>query len=223
MDGHAPAYVERFGLSRPERIADGIVHAAGIAFAVAAGALLLVLAAFHAAPLEYAAAVFYAASLVLVLSVSCAYNMWPLTRPKALLRRFDHAAIFLLIAGTYAPFLAQVEDPATANGMTAAIWIAAGFGIAVKLALPGRFDRLAIVLYLALGWSGLAILHTLSHTLPAATLWLIAAGGIAYSAGVVFHVWTRLRFQNALWHLFVLAGAALHYGAVMDSLVIARG
>ena len=88
--------------------------------------------------------------------------------------------------------------------------------------MPGRFDRLAVVFYLAIGWSGVSIMRSVLDTLPATTLWLIAAGGIVYSTGVVFFAWQRLRFQNAVWHGFVVVAAGLHLAAVMDCLVINR-
>ncbi len=139
-----------------------------------------------------------------------------------MLRRFDHAAIYLLIAGTYTPFLAQLDDGATARAMLAVVWSAAAIGMAIKLFLPGRFDRLAVVFYLAIGWSGGAIAGTLLETLPPSTLWLMVAGGVVYSCGVVFFVWRSLRFQSAVWHSFVVTGAGLHLAAVMDCLVINR-
>jgi hemolysin III len=211
----------RFVYSRAELVADGVVHAVGIVLAIAAGAALLALSAFHVEPGEYVAAVFYVVSLLTALSISLAYNLWPMTPAKWLLRRFDHAAIYLLIAATYTPFLAQLDGKA-AGWMVAIVWIAAAAGMAIKLLLPGRYDRLAVVFYLAIGWSGVAILRPLVETLPASTLGLIVAGGIVYSLGVVFFAWQRLRFQNALWHGFVVVAAALHFAAVMDSLVITR-
>ena len=147
------------------------------------------LAAFHAGPGEYVAAIFYVVSLLTVLSISLAYNLWPLTPAKWILRRFDHAAIYLLIAATYTPFLAQLDDAAVTGTMIAVVWGAAVAGMAIKLFLPGRFDRLAIVFYLAMGWSGMVVIRPLLDTLPPVTLGLILAGGIVYSAGVVFFVW----------------------------------
>jgi hemolysin III len=212
----------RFHYSKAELIADGIVHAVGIVLAISAGSILLAFSLFYTAPWEYVAAVFYVVSLLTVLSISCAYNMWPDSRAKWVLRRFDHAAIYLLIAGTYTPFLTQLDDAATARLMVAVVWGAAAVGIAVKLIFPGRFDRLAVVFYMAIGWSGVMILRPVLDTLPAATLWLIAAGGIVYSTGVVFFAWQGLRFQNAVWHAFVVIAAGLHLAAVMDCLVINR-
>lgn len=215
-------FAGRFLHSRAELIADGIVHAVGIVLAISAGSILLAFSAFHTGIWEYVAAVFYVVSLLTVLSISCAYNLWPISRAKWILRRFDHAAIYLLIAGTYTPFLAQLDDPAIAWLMIGLVWGAAAAGIAIKLALPGRFDRLAIVFYLAMGWSGLTIAQILLDTLPASTLWLIVAGGMVYSSGVVFFVWQGLKFQSAVWHGFVVVAAGLHLAAVMDLLVINR-
>ena len=213
----------RWRYSRAELIADGIVHAIGIVLAIAAGSAMLALAAFHAAPGEYVAAVFYVVSLLTVLSVSLAYNLWPLTSPaKWVLRRFDHSAIYLLIAATYTPFLAQLHRTPLAGWMIVTVWTAALLGIAVKVLLPGRFDRLAVVFYLAIGWSGLALAGPLVATLPTATLTLIVAGGIVYSLGVVFFAWHALRYHAALWHGFVVLGAGLHLAALFDTLVFAR-
>ncbi len=212
----------RFHYSRAEIIADGVVHAVGIVLATAAGSALLALSALHAGPGEYIAAIFYVVSLLTVLSISLAYNLWPLTPAKWILRRFDHAAIYLLIAATYTPFLAQLDDPSVTGWMIAAVWGSAVAGMAIKLFLPGRFDRLAIVFYLAMGWSGVVVIRPLLDTLPPVTLWLILAGGIVYSCGVVFFIWRGLRFQNALWHGFVVTGAGLHCAAVIDCLVVAR-
>lgn len=214
-------FVGRFTHSRAELIADGIVHAVGIVLAVAAGAVLLSISAAHTAAGEYLAAVVFVVALLSVLTVSLIYNMWPISPAKWVLRRFDHAGIYLLIAATYTPFLTQL-DPRTASWMACIVWSAAVAGMSIKLFLPGRLDRLAIAFYLAMGWSGVVILRPLIVTLPSATLWLLFAGGVVYSLGVIFYAWQRLRFQSALWHGFVVTGAGLHVAAMIDLLVVAR-
>nr|WP_200957781.1 hemolysin III family protein [Mesorhizobium sp. Root157] len=216
-------FVGRWHYSRAELIADGIVHALGIILAIAAGSAMLALATSRSGTGEYVAAVFFVVSLVTVLSVSLAYNLWPVASPaKWVLRRFDHSAIYLLIAATYTPFLAQLEASFLTRLMIALVWSAAAMGIAVKIMLPGRFDRLAVLFYLAIGWSGLVLVGPLVDTLPATALALLVAGGIAYSCGVVFFVWKGLPFHNALWHGFVVTGSGLHLAAMMDCLVIDR-
>ncbi|MER9615244.1 hemolysin III family protein [Mesorhizobium sp. M0207] len=216
-------FMGRWHYSRAEIIADGIVHAVGIVLAIAAGSTLLALAAYRTGPGEYVAAAFYVVSLLTVLSVSLAYNVWPVSSPaKWILRRFDHAAIYLLIAATYTPFLAQLGGSPLAVSMIVLVWTAAAVGIAIKVFLPGRFDRLAIVFYLAIGWSGIVLVEPLVRTLPATSIALIVAGGIVYSCGVIFFAWKGLRFHNALWHGFVVIGAGLHLAAMVDCLVINR-
>jgi hemolysin III len=221
QSSHIP-FRGRFHCSRGELIADGVVHGIGLALAVPAAATLIALAAFRPGPWEFTATLLYVASLIGLLSISLVYNLWPVSPTKWLLRRFDHAAIYLLIAGTYTPLLAQLDDAGLAGIMALVVWTAALLGMAVKIFLPGRFDRLAVAFYLAIGWSGVAVAGAMVETLPRTTIVLIVAGGLAYSGGVVFYLWQGLRFQAAAWHGFVVLGAGLHLAAMMDCLVIDR-
>jgi len=148
--------------------------------------------------------------------LSATYNLWPVSRTKWVLRRFDHSAIYVLIAATYTPFIMELRDSVMALVLLVGVWCVAIFGIVLKLGWPGRFDKLAVGLYLALGWSGMMLYGSVVGTLPKPALWLVLAGGALYSLGVIFHSWRRLRFQNVIWHCFVLLGAACHYTAVMD-------
>lgn len=209
--------------TRAEIIADGVVHAVGVGLGLV-GALFLVILVGHSAPnVEIASVLIYVAGLLALLGFSAAYNMWPVTRAKWLLRRLDHSAIYLLIAGTYTPFIAQMRSGTAALGLLVGVWLTALVGIALKLSLPGRLDRLAVVLYLLIGWSGVIAYDAALASLPSSTLWLLATGGVLYSIGVVFHIWRTLRFQNAIWHVFVLAAAFCHYLAVLDTVALASG
>jgi hemolysin III len=201
---------------RAETIADAVVHVLGIALAIAGGAVLIVLVAQGTAAQVVAVAV-YLAGLLAMLGFSAAYNLWPVSPFKWWLRKFDHSAIYLLIAATYTAFILPLKSR-TPDILLAAIWGAALVGMAIKLFWPGRFDRASITLYLAMGWSALFAFGPVAAALAPATLALIGAGGILYSAGVVFHVWQSLRFQNAIWHGFVLSAALCHYAAVVLSL-----
>jgi hemolysin III len=148
--------------------------------------------------------------------------MWPVSGAKWLLRRFDHSAIYVLIAGTYTPLLAQMKVGLASAGLNIGIWSVAAIGIVLKLLLPGRFERLSIVLYVLLGWSGVIAYDAAVAALPSSSLWLIAAGGAFYLIGLVFHLWQTLRFQNAIWHAFVLLAAVCHYIAVVNSVGVLR-
>lgn len=208
--------------SVPELVADGVVHVLGLGVALAAGSILLALAFTMTAREEFPYLVLYVGSLVGVLSASMAYNLWPHSPVKRALARLDQAAIFLFIAGTYTPFLALLGHTATGTVMMAVVWGGSLVGIALKLIVPERFGRLAIPLYLGIGWSGVVVFQSLAATLPASTLWLLVAGGVVYSLGVVFHLWERLRFRNVVWHGFVVVGATLHLVAIFDCMVFSR-
>ncbi|MEO5806746.1 hemolysin III family protein [Devosia sp.] len=205
-----------------ELIADGVVHIIGLVLAITIGSVLLVYALTNTAPHEFPALVLYVGTLVAVLSVSLAYNLWPVSPVKMVLARFDQAAIFLFIAGTYTPFLAVLGGTTAGTLLTTFVWGASLVGIALKLIVPERFGRLAIALYLAIGWSGVFVFKSLATNLPPLTMWLMLAGGIVYSLGIVFHLWEKLKFQNALWHVFVVAGASLHLWAILECMVISR-
>jgi hemolysin III len=213
---HAATGAIRWNYDRVELIADGVVHAIGVLFGLIAATVLIVLTAVYASALDIVGVSIYAAGLLSMLVLSASYNLWPVSRTKGVLRRFDHSAIYLLIAATYTPFILELKDSVFAIGVLIGVWCLAIFGIVLKLACPGRFDRLAVGLYLALGWSGLMLYGSVVTALPRVALWLVLAGGALYSFGVIFHAWRRLRFQNAIWHSFVLLGAACHYTAVLN-------
>lgn len=210
----------RWEFDRAELIADGVVHVVGIAFGLIAATTLIVLTGVYASTAQIVSVSIYAAGLVAMLGMSATYNLWPVSPAKWLLRRFDHSAIYVLIAATYTPFLVEMNDRVVGIALLVGVWMVAIAGIALKVFLPGRFDKLSVGLYLALGWSGVIAYDSIAASLPDSVLWLIAAGGILYSLGVIFHAWERLRFQNAIWHSFVLLAAACHYTAVLDLVVI---
>jgi hemolysin III len=203
---------------RAEQLADNAVHIAGVAFGIAGAVWPAIMMPALPSLGERLSVAVYALALLAMLSASAAYNIWPLTPVKAWLRRIDHSAIYIMIAGTYTPFIAQIPSGWTPLALLTVVWGVAIAGLMLKLVLPGQLDRLSIVLYLALGWSGLAAYDALRLALGPGTLWLLAVGGAIYSAGVVFHLAERLPFQNALWHLFVLGGAGVHYVAVLGLL-----
>jgi hemolysin III len=206
----------RWNYDRAELIADGVVHGIGVFCGLVAATVLIVLTAIHATSFDVAVISIYVAGLLTMLTLSATYNLLPVSRAKWVLRRFDHSAIYVLIAATYTPFIMQMKDSVFAIALLIGVWCMAIIGIVLKLFLPGRFDRLSVGLYLAMGWSIFMVYDTVVASLPTLTLWFIAVGGVLYSLGVIFHAWQGLRFQNAIWHSFVLLGAACHYTAVLD-------
>jgi hemolysin III len=213
---HAAADAIGWNYDRAELIADGIIHATGVLCGIVAATVLVVLTALYARAIDIVGVSIYVAGLLSMLVLSATYNLWPVSPAKWLLRRFDHSAIYLLIAATYTPFILELKDSVFALVLLAGVWCVAALGIALKLLCPGRFDRVAVGIYLAMGWSGMMLYDAVVRALPAAALGFVLAGGVLYSLGVIFHAWRRLRFQNAIWHGFVLAGAACHYTAVLD-------
>ena len=205
----------RWAYDRYEIVADGIVNGLGVVLSLIGATALILYATLRSSDGAIAAAWIYGIGLVLALAMSFSYNIWPVSPTKWLLRRFDHSAIFVLIAATYTPFLERGADDPLLLLMLVAIWLFAAIGVVLKCAFPGRYDRLAILLYLAMGWSGVLVAEPVAARIPYASMLLIVVGGIIYSIGVIFHVWERLRFQNAIWHGFVLAAAAVHYSAVL--------
>lgn len=206
-----------------ELIADGVVHGIGIAFALSLGSVLIAFAAIGTARQELPAIITYLVTLLTVLGVSLTFNLAPVTsRLRKLMARLDQAAIFLLIAGTYTPFLAVIGGTPGTKLLTVMVWGLALIGVALKLIVPEKFGRLAIVLYLAIGWSGVLVFQTLASVLPPPSFWLIIAGGLTYTAGIIFHLWDRLKFQNVLWHVFVVAGSICHLWAVFHVMVLDR-
>lgn len=213
---HAAAGAVRWNYDKIELIADGVVHAVGVSAGLVAATVLLVLTAIYASALDIVVVSIYVAGLLSMLVLSATYNLWPVSPTKWVLRRFDHSAIYVLIAATYTPFIAALQNHLFAIAMLLGVWGVAIFGIVLKLRWPGRFDALSIGLYLALGWSGAMMFDQIFGVLPRTALACVVAGGILYSLGVVFHSWRRLRFQNVIWHCFVLLGAGFHYTAVLD-------
>lgn len=214
-DLHQPAF-GRFTFNRAELWADGVVHVLGIVLGIAAVAALILRVAAIAPLPDLIPVLIYSAALMAVLIVSAVYNLWPVSPMKWLLRRFDHSAIYVLIAGTYTPFLMKLGENIIAQALLILVWTASTAGIVLKVALPGRFDRLSIGLYLLIGWSGIAVWQGIAH-LPATSLWLMVIGGLLYTMGVAFHVWKSLPFQNAIWHAFVLVASGCFYGAVFQA------
>jgi len=197
-----------------EELANAYTHGFGLLLSVI-GLIVLVTAASALGVREMASCGIYGASLILVYTTSTLYHSATREAARQLLRRLDHVAIFLLIAGTYTPFVLIALRGTWGWGLFAIVWTLAAFGVAFELTALRRFRRAMIALYIAMGWVGLIALKPLIAALPSAGLWLLFGGGVSYTFGVLFYVWRSLRYHHAVWHLFVLGGSVLQYLAVL--------
>ncbi|MES1200445.1 MAG: hemolysin III family protein [Pseudomonadota bacterium] len=207
--------------TRGERIADGWVHAIGVSAGSIAALVLLGLSLWRGGLGQASAVSIYGLCLVVMLACSAAYNMADAAKWRPLLRRFDHAAIFLMIAGSYTPFTTQRFEGGWAIGMTIAVWSLALVGAAGKLFAPGISKKLWVPFYLLLGWLVMIAFGPLSDTVSRAGLILLAVGGVIYSLGVLIYIRERLPYRRAIWHGFVLAAAGVHYSAILTGVVFA--
>lgn len=207
--------------SRLEKLVDGWVHGVALMLFTFAVGTALGLAIWQGGLGMAAAVSVYAICVMTMIGCSMAYNMTEQPKRKALLRRFDHAAIFLMIAGTYTPFTAIRFDGAWSIGMTAAVWALALIGAAGKLFLPGIGKRVWIGFYVLLGWLVVAALEPMLRGVPLAGLVLLAVGGLLYTIGIPIYIWERLPFRRAIWHGFVMTAAGVHYAAVLTGVVFA--
>jgi hemolysin III len=204
--------------ARRERTADGVIHVVGIVGAVTCVPLLVVLVMARHAMLPTITAVVYGATLVATLAISGAYNLIADGHAKERLRPYDHAAIFLLIAGTYTPFSLVTIGGTLGRLLCACVWIVAIIGAVLKFVHRRRYERIFVTLYVALGWAGIPALTILMVALPVPAFVLLLVGGALYTAGVAFHLWDALPYSTAIWHAFVLIAAACHYVAVLIAL-----
>ncbi|MFO7695385.1 MAG: hemolysin III family protein [Vicinamibacterales bacterium] len=198
-----------------EEVAHSVTHGIGLLAAVAGLVVLVILAAATGDPWRITSCAIYASTLVLLYAASTLYHALSATRARNVFRVLDHSAIFLLIAGTYTPFaLVSLRGP-WGWTLLGIVWSLAAVGVTAKVVFGTRWPIMSTVLYLAMGWTVvIALKPLLTHVPPGGIAWLVA-GGLAYTGGVIFYAWTRLRYSHAIWHVFVLAGSVCHYIAVV--------
>ncbi|WP_288430762.1 hemolysin III family protein [uncultured Pantoea sp.] len=203
------------GYPLAEEVANSISHGLGCLFGIVGLVLLLDKAAVMNAGLAaIVSSSLYGGSMVLLFLASTLYHAVSHPRAKRVLKKVDHCAIYLLIAGTYTPFLMVGLQSPLAYGLMAVIWGLALLGIIFKLTIAERFKVLSLVTYLCMGWLSLIVVFQLAMKLSAGGIWLLALGGIVYSLGVIFYVARRVPFNHAIWHAFVLGGCVCHFCAI---------
>ncbi len=200
---------------RGEEIANSITHGVGALLAVVGMTVLVVFAALTGDPVRIAASIIYGVSMVLEYTASTLYHALPQPRAKHVFKILDHSGIYLLIAGSYTPFLLVTLAGAGGWWMAAGIWTLALIGIVVEGFWAYRPKWLSASVYLLMGWLAIFAIKPMVANLPPAGVWLLVAGGVAYTIGVPFYVFKRVPYLHMVWHLWVLLGSALHFFAIL--------
>lgn len=198
-----------------EELANSLTHGIGAAFGAAALALLAVFSALNGNAWHIVSCSIYGTTLILLYTASTLYHAIPFPRAKRVLKIVDHASIFLLIAGTYTPFLLVTLRGPWGWWLFGAVWAIAAAGIVMKLFWTGRFRYLSTGLYLAMGWIVMIALKPLVCSLPRGGLVLLGAGGLLYTLGTIFYLRKTMPFGHAIWHGFVLAASICHFFSIL--------
>lgn len=197
-----------------EEIAASATHGVGVFLSITGLIFLIVLAATYGNAVQMVAFIIFGASLTTLYLASTLYHGVQQPRIKYWLRRVDHAAIYVFIAGTYTPFLLVSIQGQTGKLLLVLVWSMAIAGIVWKIFFLGRLEVLATIFYVAMGWMAIFAIQDMIANIPTTGLVLIVVGGAAYTVGVVFYVWDRVPYNHVIWHLFVMAGSILHFSAV---------
>jgi hemolysin III len=206
---------EKFPYSLAEEIVHAITHGVGVVLSVAGLAWMLYLALGSGDPWRIVASCVYGASLIALFLASTLYHAWPASPRKHLFKLLDHCAIYLLIAGTYTPFVLVTMRTGTGWLLFGAIWALATAGILTKLWYRHRYPKLSMISYLVMGWLVVLAAPEVARAVGSSAMVWLVAGGLAYTIGAVFYAAKRLPFNHAIWHLFVVAGSVFHFMAVI--------
>ncbi|WP_114241300.1 hemolysin III family protein [Dyella sp. C9] len=213
MSATSAAALPRYAFG--DELAACVIHGIGILLSIAGLATLVSYASLHGDTRAVVASAVFGSTLILCYTASTLYHSIPGAAAKRVLRTFDHIAIFLLIAGTYTPFTLVALSGAWGWGLFGTIWTLAIMGSALELGLLKRYRKLAVLMYVGMGWVGVVAFKPLSEHLQAGGMTLLLAGGAAYTLGVPFYLWRKLPYHHAVWHFFVLGGSVLHFLAVL--------
>lgn len=197
---------------------NAVTHFIGFLFALGGVPVLITVASFNGTATEVATFSIYSASLILLYLVSTVYHAAPPGRAKEVLQSLDHMAVYLLIAGTYTPFLLARLGGVLGWSIFGVLWTLAAIGIGFKVFFTNRYDLASTVAYVLMGWIGLVAIVPLYQALPGSSFAFVLAGGVMYTVGAVFYRWEALPHNHGIWHLFCLAGSVLHFIAVFHLL-----
>lgn len=200
--------------SLAEEIANAITHGIGAMLSIAGLTLLVVLAVRFDDGIRVFSAIVFGVSLILLYLVSTLYHSFHPPKVKSIFKTLDHCAIYLLIAGTYTPFMLISLKGAWGYSLMAIVWSLAVFGIFFKVFYYERFARISLFTYIAMGWLVIVASGEMLARVPSGGIYLLFFGGSAYTVGAIFYAWQRLPFNHAIWHLFVLSGSVCHFLAI---------
>jgi hemolysin III len=201
-----------------EEIVHGITHGIGTGLSISGLTILVVLAVMSGDIWRIISFSIFGSTLVLLYLASTLYHSIQHPRAKQIFQRMDHAAIYLLIAGTYTPFLLVAIRGNLGWTLLVIIWGLALIGVGFKALFIHRFPRLSVLGYVLMGWLGVVAFNQLLGAIPPTGFFWLAAGGAAYTVGILFLAWRRIPFNHAIWHLFVMAGSFCHFIAVIHLL-----
>ncbi len=205
-------------LSIGEEIFNSITHGIGTLLSIAGLVLLVVFAAIKGNAWHVVSFSIFGSTLVMLYLSSTLYHSFTKEKVKNIFVRFDHAAIFLLIAGTYTPFLLTALRGALGWTLFGIIWAVAIAGVVIRSIYLTRFRKLMVAIYLIMGWLFVVAIGPMMKNLPGVSILFLFLGGLMYSIGVVFYAWRKLKYGHGIWHLFVLAGSIMHFFSVIYSL-----
>ncbi|WP_316365606.1 PAQR family membrane homeostasis protein TrhA [Candidatus Thiodiazotropha sp. CDECU1] len=198
-----------------EEIAHAVTHGIGIVLSIAGLVVLVAFASLYGNAWHITSSSIYGATLILLYTASTLYHGIPQPRVKRVLQRIDHAAIFMLIAGTYTPYTLVNLRGEWGWTLFGLVWGFAILGVLLETLVKQRIKWLSLSLYLGLGWLAIIAIKPLIDNVATGGLVLLLAGGLCYSLGVVFYLWKRLAYHHAVWHLFVMAGSLLHFFSIL--------
>jgi len=198
-----------------EEIINASTHGFGILLSIVGLVVLVAFASIDGSPILITSCAVFGGTLIFAYSSSTLYHAVTNEKAKQIFRQFDHASIYLLIAGTYTPIALILLNGTWGWTIFAIIWTTAIAGVILKFIYPHRFKKLSVALYLIMGWFVLVAINQLMQNMESGGLWLMLIGGLFYSVGVIFYVWKSLPYNHAIWHLFVLKGSVSHYFMVL--------
>jgi len=198
-----------------EEVWHSVTHGIGLFFSIVALSVLVAFASIKGSAIDIVSVAIYGATLIILYGSSTLYHAITHTEVKRLMQKFDHSAIYFLIAGTYTPVLLVAIGGVEGWTICAIEWCIAIVGITLKFLYPNRFEALSLVAYVVMGWLVVVIFETFKNSIDPVGFWLIVAGGVAYTGGIIFYVKDNITHFHTIWHLFVMLGSVLHFFAVL--------